>query len=39
MNSFEQYTLIIGLLAVALEAYRYLKGKFMAWLTAHIKAK
>jgi hypothetical protein len=31
MNSFEQYTLIIGILAVFFEGLRYLKGKFLAW--------
>jgi hypothetical protein len=40
MNSFEQYTLIIGILAVFFEGLRYLKGKFMAWFqSTHKHAK
>jgi hypothetical protein len=34
MNSFEQYTLIIGLLAIAIEAARHLKAKVMEWFHA-----
>ncbi len=32
MNSFEEYTLIIGALAVLFEAIRHLKNKIRAWL-------
>lgn len=32
MNSFEQYTLIIGLLAVGIEAFRHLKDKLRHWM-------
>jgi hypothetical protein len=35
MNSFEEYTLMIGLLAVLLEGLRHLKEKFHAWLHQH----
>lgn len=38
MNSFEQYTLIIGLLAVFFEALRYLREKLQVWLNSHHKA-
>jgi hypothetical protein len=31
MNSFEQYTLIIGLLAVFFEAVRHLRQKLHEW--------
>lgn len=39
MNSFEQYTLIIGILAVFFEGFRYLKGKFLAWFQDLSKSK
>jgi hypothetical protein len=32
MNSFEQYTLIIGLLAVFIEAMRHVREKLNQWL-------
>jgi len=32
MNSFEQYTLIIGLLAICIEALRHLKESLRHWL-------
>jgi hypothetical protein len=32
MNSFEQYTLIIGLLAICIEAFRHLKEGVRHWL-------
>jgi hypothetical protein len=35
MNSFEQYTLIIGLLAVFFEAVRHLRQKLQEWLENH----
>ena len=35
MNSFEQYTLIIGLLAVGIEAVRHLKAKVKEWMHVH----
>jgi hypothetical protein len=38
MNSFEQYTLIIGLLAIFFEGIRHLKEKLRAWLAAHAKS-
>jgi hypothetical protein len=38
MNSFEQYTLIIGLLAVFFEALRHLREKLHVWLESHRKA-
>jgi hypothetical protein len=37
MNSFEQFTLIIGLLAVFFEAMRHLREKLHAWLEGHKK--
>ncbi len=37
MNSFEQYTLIIGLLAVFFEGLRHLKERLRAWLQARTK--
>lgn len=33
MNNFEQFTLIIGLLAVLLEAVKHLKDKIKQWFT------
>ena len=33
MNSFEQFTLIIGILAVLFEAVRHLKEKIKEWLS------
>lgn len=38
MNSFEQFTLIIGLLAIVLEAVRHLREKLHAWHNGHHKA-
>jgi hypothetical protein len=38
MNSFEQFTLIIGLLAIAIEAIRHLKEKLHNWQNSHHKA-
>jgi|GEM_PF-659794 hypothetical protein len=38
MNSFEQYTLIIGLLAIFFEGIRHLRDKLRAWLSAHAKS-
>jgi hypothetical protein len=35
MNSFEQLTLVIGGLAVLVEAFKHLKLKLKEWLTAH----
>jgi hypothetical protein len=32
MNSFEQFTLIIGALAVAIEAFKHFKDKLKGWL-------
>ncbi len=32
MNSFEQFTLIIGVLAVVFEAFKHLKDKIKQWL-------
>lgn len=37
MNSFEQFTLIIGLLAVGIEAFQYLKRKVLDWFGLHHK--
>jgi hypothetical protein len=37
MNSFEQYTLIIGLLAIFFEGIRHLRDKLRAWFAAHAK--
>lgn len=31
MNSFEQYTVIIGILAILFEAIKHLKGKIKHW--------
>ncbi len=37
MNSFEQLTLVIGGLAVLIEAFKYLKQKLKTWRsTAHL---
>ncbi|MDB5019700.1 MAG: hypothetical protein JWQ28_827 [Pedobacter sp.] len=38
MNSFEQYTLIIGLLAIFFEAIRLVRQKLQVWLDSHHKA-
>jgi len=38
MNSFEQYTLIIGLLAVILEGLRHLRTMFQNWVDNQHKA-
>lgn len=32
MNSFEQYTVIIGAIAVLIEAVKYLKKNIKSWL-------
>lgn len=39
MNSFEQYTLIIGLLAICFEGLRHLREKLRAWIQAHAKTR
>jgi hypothetical protein len=39
MNSFEQYTLVIGFLAILFEGIRHLKEKLRAWLQTHAKAR
>jgi len=39
MNSFEEFTLIIGLLAIFFEGLRHLKDKLRAWLQTHAKAR
>lgn len=31
MNSFEQFTLIIGILAILFEAFKHLKDKIKLW--------
>ena len=35
MNSFEQYTVIIGVLAIIFEAIRHLKEKIKTWQNPH----
>lgn len=35
MNSFEEYTLAIGVLAIFFEGLRHLKEMFRAWFQAH----
>jgi len=38
MNSFEQYTLIIGLLAIIFEGLRHVRTMFQNWLHNQQKA-
>lgn len=35
MNSFEQFTLIIGGLAILFEALRHIKAQFRHWFSTH----
>lgn len=37
MNNFEQFTMIIGLLAIFFEAIRHVRAKFQEWLHSHGK--
>lgn len=39
MNSFEEYTVVIGILAILFESLRHLKAKLRAWFQTHAKAR